>query len=265
MIGALGEEGITLPGGQDVVLLIHGLTGSPHELKYLAQKLNEAGFTVVVPYLAGHGTSLADLKTKSWTDWYETVRLKLLRLDGSYRHIYVGGLCMGAVLALLLAHDYPERVKALSLMSTTLKYDGWSLPWYSFMLPLAYCPPFLYCYYFPESEPYGVKDERLRRIIVRGLTNNNVAYDRVPAVSMRELYRLANKVKKLLPAIKTPTLLLHAQEDDLASLKNAEYVERHIGTSVLKKLVLDDSYHMIVVDSQRDVVASETVGFFSKH
>ena len=67
------DHKIDLLGGNHSVLLIHGLTGSPFEMKYLARKLNKAGFTVKGPCLEGHCTTLKNLSKTNWEDWYRSV------------------------------------------------------------------------------------------------------------------------------------------------------------------------------------------------
>ncbi|MDR3561286.1 MAG: alpha/beta fold hydrolase [Negativicutes bacterium] len=260
----MSYDGIDLPGGQAAVVLIHGLTGGPFELNYLAKKLNKAGYTVRVPLLAGHGTTISELKTTCWQDWYISVKQTILGLKAAGNTVYVGGLCMGAVLALHAAYELPESVQGVVAMSTTLRYDGWSIPWYSFLLTLNHYTPARYLYSYPEREPYGIKNERLRRIVHKGMKDNTLAYDEVPGVSIRELYRLANTVKRELPAVKTPTLILHSREDDTASVKNADYIEHHIGAAYVRKMLLTDSYHMITIDNQKDLVADEIIAFLEK-
>lgn len=255
---------IYLNGGEDAVLLIHGLTGSPFEMKYLAKKLNKAGFTVIVPCLAGHGKTIDDLKKTGWEDWYSTVSETFTELKKNYKTVSASGLCMGALLALYLAYDKKEEVSSVSLLSTTLFYDGWSLPWYRFLLPLAYYPPVKYFYSYKESPPYGIKNERLREIYLHGMKEGTIAYDTIPSESMRELYRLIKAVKKVMPVIKAPALLLHSAEDDLASSRNADYVEAHIGSEKVRKVILDNTYHMVTIDNQKDLVADETVNFFKE-
>jgi carboxylesterase len=260
-----GEHKIEMAGGDDAVLLIHGLTGSPFEMKYLARRLNRAGFTVKGPCLAGHGKTLADLKKSRWQDWYQTVADAFYELKKQHATVSVAGLCMGALLALALSAEFKGDIAAISLLSTTLSYDGWGLPWYKFLIPLAYYTPAGYLYSFEEREPYGIKNKALRVRIVEGMKDNSIAYSSVPGVSMRELFKLINVTKKLIPQVKTPTLILHSQEDDLASKKNALYVQKNIGASDVRLVLLDDCYHMLPIDNQRDVVAAETVAFFKDH
>lgn len=48
--------------------------------------------------------------------------------------VFVGGLSAGAVLSLRHAQRYPGRARGLALYSTTLRYDGWTIPKLSFLL-----------------------------------------------------------------------------------------------------------------------------------
>jgi carboxylesterase len=257
----MNQHDIELPGGEQAVLLIHGLTGNPYEMKFLAEKLNKAGFTVSVPCLPGHSETVEILKKTHWQDWYGRARERYLELKQHHRQVSVAGLCMGAVLALELAWEFPE-IPAVSLMSTTLFYDGWTIPWYSFLIPLAYYTPLKYFYSFSERPPYGIKNDRLRKLVMHNTAT--LVYDEVPGVVMDQNFRLINQVKQHIPQIKTPLLLLHAREDDTASMKNADYVDNHIASTSIRKVVLEESYHMITIDNDRALVAQENVAFFSE-
>jgi carboxylesterase len=256
------EHKIDLRGGNHSVLLIHGLTGSPFEMKYLARKLNKAGFTVKGPCLEGHCTTLKNLSKTHWRDWYQSVSESFIEMKKSSDTVSVVGLCMGALLSLHLSYEFGSEVAAVSLISTTLFYDGWSLPWFKFLLPIAYYPPIRFIYSYSEKEPYGIKNKPLRDRIVNLMKNHSIAYSKTPAASMHELFRLIREVKKELPKITTPALILHSKEDDLTSLKNPDYVEAKIGSKIVRKIILDDSYHMMTIDNQRDRVAEETIKFF---
>ncbi len=258
------DHKIDLPGGNHSVLLIHGLTGSPFEMKHLARKLNKAGFTVKGPCLEGHCTTLKDLCRTTWRDWYRSVRDSFAEMKKSSDSVSVAGLCMGALLSLHLSYEFGSDVAAVSLISTTLFYDGWSLPWYKFLLPISYHFPFKYIYSYSETEPYGIKNKALRERIVNMMKNNSIAYTKTPAASIHELFKLINQVKRELPAITTPALILHSREDDLTSLKNPGYVQEKIGSKFVRKIILDDSYHMMTIDNQKDRVAEETIRFFQE-
>ncbi len=268
--GTCSEESVNnykidLLGGEHAVLLIHGLTGSPFELKPLARKLNNSGFTVKGPCLAGHGQTLEELTATTWHDWYGTVRDTFKELQKSHKTVSVSGLCMGALLALHLAYEEGDEVSSIATLSTTLFYDGWSLPWYKFILPLFYLPPLKYFASYEERPPYGVKNERMRKQIEIALKENSIAYAHFPSQSMHELFKLIKIVKKNLHKVNVPTLILHALEDDVASIKNANYIEKNIGTHLVRKVLLDDTYHMLPLDNQKDRVAEETISFFKQN
>ncbi len=263
--GNLTDHTIELAGGEHAVLLIHGLTGSPFEMKHLARRLHKAGFTVKGTCLAGHCSTIEHLKDTRWQDWYGTVYETFREMKKDHETVSAAGLCMGALFALYLASEVGGELSSISLLSTTIFYDGWSLPWYRFLLPVSYLPLVRYFYSYREGEPYGIKNESIRRHVAALLQDNSVAYSTFPSQSMHELFRLVRRVKKILPLVKTPTLILHALEDDIASIRNADYVERHISSPVIKKVFLENSYHMLTMDNQKELVAQETIRFFEEH
>ncbi|WP_218574847.1 carboxylesterase [Reyranella sp. CPCC 100927] len=257
-------EGIYLRGGPDAVLLIHGLTGTPTEMRFVARRLNADGFTVWVPRLRGHCRSEAELVRTGWRDWYDGVEEALVRLHASARRVFVGGLSMGALLSLRLALKCRHLVSGTALYSTTLFYDGWSIPRLRFLLPLILKSPFARRYRFVEAYPFGIKDARLRDIIVTRMSRGDSAaagFSATPGASLIELRQLIARVKRDLPLITTPTLIVHARDDDMTSPRNADYVARRLSGPV-RQILLDDCYHMITIDQQREEVAQQTAAFF---
>lgn len=255
-----------LNGGRDGVLLIHGLTGTPTEMRFVGKRLASAGYTVYGMQLAGHCGTESDLLGTGWRDWYDSVEAAYHRLTERCDRIFVGGLSMGALLALHLAANLQRRTLAgLALYSTTIWYDGWNTNRFRFLLPLVLRLPFGQRYSFWEEPPYGIKDERLRQVVVARMLNGDSAGGGLPVVrgqSISELHRLIRRVKRELHAVDTPALILHASEDDMTSVRsNADLLERTLAGPV-RKVLLDDCYHMITVDRQRQQVADHTIDFF---
>ncbi|EQD66174.1 alpha/beta hydrolase fold protein [mine drainage metagenome] len=127
-----------LPGGRHGVLLIHGLTGTPAEMRFVAKGLNRRGYTVYAMQLAGHCGSVEDLLATGWRDWAASVREAAAKLGTQVDKLFVGGLSMGALLALNYVLEQPETVHGMALYSTTFRYDGWAVPTiakFSFLLP----------------------------------------------------------------------------------------------------------------------------------
>src|SRR3954467_4041821 len=93
--------------GPDACLLLHGLTGSPAEVRPVGEALAQAGFRVLGPMLPGHGTSPEDLYTVTREQMIHAAESALASLNGA-RRIFVGGLSMGALLTLHLAAKHQE-------------------------------------------------------------------------------------------------------------------------------------------------------------
>lgn len=251
-------------GGKAAVLLIHGLTGTPTEMRFVGKGLAQAGFTVYGMQLAGHCGSEEDLLHTTWPDWYASVQAAYDKLAEKHEVIFAGGLSMGAVLSMHLAAQNPGAIRGLALLSTTLKYDGWAIPRLSFLLRWFLHTPLGLHYRFVENYPYGIKDDRLRQRVVINMQNGNSVEAGnlgMTGNSLRQLLSLVDLVKREMPRIETPAIILHASHDDVASRKNADYVEAHLG-GPKKKVLLDESYHMITVDKQRNEVVREIVDYF---
>lgn len=257
-----------MPGGRNGVLLIHGLTGTPTEMRFVAKGLNRNGFTVYGMQLAGHCGDEADLLATGRRDWYRSVVAAAEKLRGEVDHLFVAGLSMGALLALRLAADRPEMVDGLGLYGTTFVYDGWTIPWIgklSFMLPLVTSLGFGRHRKFHECFPYGIKDERIRQRIAGSMLSGDSAAAGLPGnpwPSLAEFYRLSWRVRRMLPNVRTPAIVIHAKDDDVASLKNVRAVVRGVGGPV-ETVLLENSYHMITVDQERDILIDRTTRFFN--
>ena len=265
---SLEQYGHILPGSRVAVLLLHGLTGTPREMLSVGRRLNKYGFTVFCPVLAGHCGSEADLLATTWRDWADSAEAAFLRLKEHADVVFAGGLSAGSVLSLYLADRHPAGLRGLALYSTTLKWDGWSIPKLSFLLPLVLRLPYVgKRYHFVEAFPYGIKNEGLRRRIVAKMKSGDTSaagHTHTPGVIVRELWRLVDAVKARFAFITTPALIVHADNDDIAGIrKNALYMRRRLaGPTELLRLY--DSYHMVTVDQERHLVADETARFFRR-
>jgi carboxylesterase len=252
---------------EHATLLIHGLSGNPLEMQYLAKRLRQAGYATFVPHFKGYGFGGRSdpFATGTWRQWRAQVLDHFDELARKYRSVSVSGLCIGAVLALDLAAERPGRVTALSLLATTLAYDGWSIPWYYFLAPLAYHTPLRYRYSYRERHPYGVKNESLRKWIAREMSEKTTSIagaSSLPMTAVYEAKQLIRHVRGALSSVTAPALVVHAKEDDVASLKSAEFVLENIGTDDVDFVLLRDSYHIVTLDNEKELVANETIRFF---
>jgi len=254
-------------GGRSGVLLIHGLTGTPMEMKLLGKGLNRAGFTVHGMQLAGHCGNVEDLLATGWHDWYASVEKAADELRSKVDHLFVGGLSMGALLALKLAAERPKQVCGVGVYGATFRYDGWSIPAVarlSFLLPLFKKLGIGRNRSFMEAPPYGIRDERLRAQVSTAMLGGDSAAAGLPGnpwYSLADMYELAADVRQRLSQVVAPCLVAHASEDDVASVKNAELVMREVSAPV-ELLLLKDSYHMITIDKERRTLIERSAAFF---
>ncbi len=246
------------------VLLFHGLTGSPFEMKKFGKFLSINGYDVYGGCLPGHGEYKSDIYTVSYNDWIKYAENLFEKLNQKYEEVYVGGLCLGAVVSLYLCEKYQEKVKGAILLSTTLYLDGWRLPWYACFMPFGLNTIFRYYYQYPECEPYGVKNKRIREIVKKALKTDG-GMDTYPMCAFHELLELSQDVRYDLDMVTSPLLIIHSREDDLASKKGAEEVYKEVSSKEKELIILEDSYHMVLYDNEKDYVFNKSLDFLNKH
>lgn len=257
------DHTIKIKGGKVGILLVHGLAGTPAEVRYVATGLARQGYTVHCPQLAGHGSTEADLTTSTWEDWYETCERALDEMRKDCDTVLVGGLSTGALLGLMLAARRPADVAGTLLYSPTLWLSGWSIPWYARLFTLVRTKRFASMFSFSDRAPHGIKDERIREFIMKAMCTGdsaNAGLLNTPGAAMYEHRRLSETLQPMLGSIKQPTLILHPREDDMAGIDNAQFLQRKL-TARVEMTVLEDSYHMITVDRQRQTVVDRTLQF----
>lgn len=253
----------SMAGGRAGFLLVHGLGGTPRELRYLATSLQRSGYIVHCCQLHGHGSTVEQLAASTWNDWSASVASDYADLRLQCPRVIVGGLSMGAILALNLAAEAEHKPDGLLLLAPTFWYDGSTVPWYNFLLALLKNTPKRHFTYSTERAPYGIKDQRGRRIVMQQLLSGDGAEAgslRTPEGTLRQFAGLVDHVKPRLGSIKCPALVLHPREDDMANLSNAVLLQRKLG-GLVECVVLDDCHPMITIDQQRDLVVDKTLRF----
>jgi len=256
---ALGENGRG-------VLLLHGMTGAPGEMRPLAKRLRRRGYAYACPQLAGHGGTEADLLRTDWRRWLDSVRTAYEAFAQEVDEVHVAGICAGGALGLLLASEVPA-IRSVAVYSMTFEYDGWNMPRWAIGAPLIQLVanlPGLRRVPIDEPSPFGLKDERLRAMASGSGGLIDGAIGTMPLGALYQLYRLGRRVEAVGGSITTPTLILHAREDDMSSPRNALRLQACLGGPT-QLTYLEDSFHMIHVDRERDLVAELSAAFFVRH
>lgn len=247
------------------VLLVHGLTGTPAEMRFIGKQLHKMGFTVYAPTLAGHCRDEQALLQTTYEDWLCGLKKNLLYLKSRVAHVSAAGICVGGALALYLAQQAPGLIDKVALYAPALDYDGWTQPYWSrlariFKAVLIHIPAVRNTR-FEEKYPFGIQDDHIRRLIVQNPAGLKGALPYFPAAALYQNYRLNDALKRALPETKVPTLLVHARNDDVSHPRNSYAIQRRHG-GFCEVVLLEKSYHMIHLDKERHKVAELTGNFF---
>lgn len=251
---------------QELVILVHGMTGAPAEMRYQAKKISGKGYDVVCPLLAGHGKDYAQLLQTSWKDWLNSVIDCYDAYAPKYQKVHIAGICVGGMLSIMAT--LKRKFDSAIVYSPVFKFDGWAMQKFYGLIDIAW--PFLYWPFIgniliKEEYPFGIKNPRLRNIIENSPSSMiDGALDAMPLKSIVNMYRLGQSLLKNAKNVKTPILIIHAKEDDLGTLKNAETLKKQLG-KVGHLYILNNSYHMVHVDQEREKVASLCLDFFKNH
>lgn len=239
----LDPTGFFLEGGPTGVLLIHGFTGSPPEMRLLGDYLHERGLTVSAPLLPGHGTRVEELNACAWTDWTGSAEAALADLRGRCETVFVGGLSMGALLTLdLAAKDGLAGAMAYSPAAKVANRLIYVSPVGKYLVPK-----------WPKSEDTDLTDPEARR--------RTWSYETFPSFAAHELLKLIRHVEQLLPEVTCPLLVVHSTGDEMIRGDSAEFVYEGVGAADKELVTLHNSGHVITVDSEWRVVAERTWRF----
>ena len=255
-----------IAGGRTGVLLIHGMCGTPAEMRFVANGLARAGYTVHCPQISGQCGSEANVKAATWQDWYGCAERALDELRQECDVVIVGGLSSGAVLALLLAANRPQDIHALTLFAPTLWLNGWTIPWYARLFRIVNQKFLANLIDFPDRHPHGIKDARIREFIKAALSSTDASVaglPNTPGGAVLEHRWLVRALMKVVSTIRQPTLILHPREDDYAALSNLSYLQRNLA-GMVDTVVLDDSSHIVTIDRQRHVVVERSTAFIDR-
>jgi len=246
------------------VFLIHGLGGTQYDLGSMHKRLKNAGFVTHSLTLPGHGTTPEDLVHVTAEQWMEAVTAKYHEVAAQHDNFHIMGMCMGALLATELAKRQKHTRGKLIALAPPIYIDGWATAWYTPARHLMYHVPGVPARMRVEEEdPFGIKNEQLRAIVkAKFARGENFHYRWVPLACIRQVDRLRRWVMTDLKNMASETLVIHAREDELTSLASANFLVEQIGGAKARMVVLENSYHMICVDNDREQVARNVLEFF---
>jgi carboxylesterase len=250
---AIGDPFDLVGDGQVGVVCVHGFTSTPYEVRYLGEKLAGAGYHVHGLLLPGHGTRVEDLDATQWSDWVDAVEdgFDLMRMLCA--KVAVVGQSLGGLLALHLASRRKE-VAAVASLAAPLWLDGLGrhvAKWSSDGLLQRVLPRLRT---IPKLGGSDVRDKRVRA--------ENPCYDSIPLRALGQLTQFMEVVDTALPQVTQPVLVLHGAQDHTAPVACAYRIAERARAE--RTRILSQSYHLLAVDVERDIVATEVIDFLRR-
>jgi carboxylesterase len=237
-------------------LLLHGFTGSPYELRPLAERLAALGLRVHLPLLPGHGSTPEALSPFGWNDFVSAARGHFDALAAEGAPVLVGGLSMGALLGLDLCLDPARAPKIRGFLScaTALSLQ----PNHARVLrALGRLGERMPAVYMPKRGGPDVRDPRVAR--------ETPAYKTLPLRAARALVVGADSLRPRLDALRTPLLALHGLLDRTCLLEGSITLLRRASSEEKSLVVLGRSGHLVTVDVERDAVERQVLAFVERH
>lgn len=235
------------------MLLLHGLTGTPHDIAPFAEALYERGFAVRGPQLPGHA-DLRELERTSWRSWYAAAEdaFDELRADGG-RRVMVLGFSLGSLLALRLAALRTPDVAGLVALSVPLSLPAWQRGAIDALARLRTTPGI--------GRLIGMARKHGPDVRVEQAVRSSPDLRGFPFPALAELVALQDEVADLLPHVRAPLLLMHGQLDHTAPVELADRIAQRVGSSHVRKIILPRSFHIVAHDLDRDRACAEVVDF----
>jgi carboxylesterase len=230
----------------DAVLLLHGWTGSPAHFRPLGSFLNEAGYSVSAPLLAGHGTAIENMVDTGWRDWMESAVNAATALTATGQRLHLVGLSMGGIMSLLLAPvldaasivtiNAPQRVwDKRSRLGRLLRGSKRIRPG----TPAVPAPP--------EVQEFQQQ------------------YEGTPIGTIAELNDLIRAARRNLGRVLCPALVIQSRADETVKPISGKIIFDGLGSAEKGLVWLETSRHVALLDEERDVIAAEVLDHLEQH
>jgi carboxylesterase len=243
-----GAEPASYEGGPHGALVLHGFTGCPQSMRPVAEAFAAAGFTTELPLLPGHGTSLDDMRTTSWSDWSKAAIEAYDDIAARCENVVVSGLSMGGTLAAWVA---AERTGATSPAGIVLVNPA--------LGPV----------------PANVRD-MMRQFLDQGIEvaaaiGNDVAkpgvselaYGGIPVAALLSLFDAEEELLDRLGDIHCPALIMTSRNDHVVTPTNGDAIAERWGGPV-ERVWLERSFHVATIDHDAEDIQRRAVEFARK-
>ena len=234
---------------QPACLLVHGFTGTPKEMRWMGEFLNENGFTCLGVRLAGHATIPEDMIASRWTDWTASVEDGSSLLRSFTDNIFLVGLSMGGILSLLMSTRL--KVRGVVAMSTPYKLPD--------------DPRLRHIEWISKIVAYMPKNGGDASWFDKEAWKGHISYPENPVRSIGELNKLLGEMRAALPKINVPVSLVHSRDDKYVAPENMEMIYNDlVNASDKTKLYITGSGHVVTRDAARRQVFESALEFIRR-
>lgn len=235
-------EPFSADGGPIGVIVSHGFTGMPASMRPWAQYLADAGYSVRLPLLPGHGASWRETNRTRWPQWYAAIEDAYRELASRCDTVFAVGLSMGGTLVTRLAQLHPEGIAGLVLVNPaygTRRVDAKFAPYISWAV---------------KSRPSIGGDIKKPGVV-------EPAGDRTPVVAFASLLKLWKVTGADLPSLRAPVLMYRSREDHVVDDLSAELLKAGAVNTTVREVMLEDSYHVATMDNDAPKIFAGSVEF----
>ena len=239
-----GAEPQSWSGGPHGVLVLHGFTGSPQSMRPLAQAFADAGHTVELPLLPGHGTTVEDMLETDWSDWSAAAEAAYTELAARCDRVVVAGLSMGGTLTVWLAVRHPEIAGLVLVNAAVLPQPEIA----EILTPMLAAG---------ETTFAGIGND----IAKEGVTE--LAYALTPLAPLASLGAAIDELQPRLSSVTMPVLIFNWPQDHVVPPESSDHIAATVAGPV-ERTTLEHSFHVATLDIDAPLIQSESVAFAAR-
>ncbi len=233
-------------GGRVGVVLSHGFTGTPASMRPWARHLADAGLTVRLPLLPGHGSTWQDTNRTRWPQWYGAVRDAYLEIAARCDVVFAAGLSMGGCLVTRLAEEFPDDIAGLVLVNPafgTRRFDAKLAPYVSWAV---------------RSRPSIGGD-------IKKPQTEERTVDRTPIIAFASVLKLWSSTTADLSKVRAPILMYRSRVDHVVDSLSGELLFAGATNTTVREVILEDSYHVATLDNDAPTIFDGSLEFIRAH
>jgi carboxylesterase len=241
------SQPLFIHGSKVGCITLHGIGGTPANIRVVADALAAKGYTVISPMIPGHGETVRAQNASTGEEWMQCIRDAYRKLkDVGCEQIYALGLSLGGILCGLLAEE--EHLDGLALICAPIRMQRFLriARAASFIIPVVS---------YPESEEGKPvwRDNPYAQM-----------YDGFSTKKLIDLGRLSKHLKRNLSKIDCPTLMVSAKFDDKVGPETLE-IFRKGATNVpsVEYVLFEQSPHGCTYGQEKEKVAAKCAAFVS--